>query len=149
MDPKKPALGSWRLHGPHSHSSPASSGSTAKERKPNAMTPPPATAAIDVLRAHLHGCGGIATVEWAEEGWHPLTDRESVTALSHWVRVFGCCDSRGSCGFLLRAVSCPTGSAGLKTLGHQKFAAGPQQPRTEILRGKRAGYVNNPPRLHF
>ena len=32
-------------------------------------------------------------------------------------------------------------------MGHEKIAAGPQQPRSQVLRGERAGYVNNPHRL--
>ena len=44
-------------------------------------------------------------------------------------------------------VSCPTGLAGSKTLGHKKFVAGPLQPRRETLRGECAGLVKSPPRL--
>ena len=34
-------------------------------------------------------------------------------------------------------------------MDHEKIAAGPQQPRSLVLRDERAGYVNNPPRLQL
>ena len=48
---------------------------------------------------------------------------------------------------LASCVSCPTGLAGSKPLGHKKFVAGPLQPRRETLQGKCAGLVESPPRL--
>ena len=48
-----------------------------------------------------------------------------------------------------RVFTRPTGLEGWKSLGHEKIAAGPQQPRSPVLRGERAGYVNNPPRLQL
>ena len=48
-----------------------------------------------------------------------------------------------------RLLARPTGLEGWKSLGHEKIAAGPQQPRSLVLRGERAGYVNNPPRLQL
>ena len=46
-----------------------------------------------------------------------------------------------------RLLARPTGLEGWKSLGYEKIAAGPQQPRSQVLRGERAGYVNNPPHL--
>ena len=51
----------------------------------------------------------------------------------------GCCEASRS----------PNGFEGWKSLGYEKIAAGPQQPRSLVLRGERAGYVNNPPRLQL
>jgi len=41
------------------------------------------------------------------------------------------------------------GFEGRESSVHEKIAAGPQQPRSSVLRGERAGYVNNPPRLQL
>ena len=48
-----------------------------------------------------------------------------------------------------RLLAHPTGLEGWKSLGHEKIVAGLQQPRSPVLRGERAGYVNNPPRLQL
>jgi hypothetical protein len=51
----------------------------------------------------------------------------------------GCCEASRS----------PNGLGGLEVFGHEKITAGPQQPRSLVLRGERTGYVNNPPRLQL
>jgi hypothetical protein len=74
--------------------------------------------------------------------------RRRVTAVAVWffqgMRLF---TLAGSCvflrGFFLTQRAWRVGSL----WATKKIAAGPQQPQSQVLRGERAGYVNNPPRL--